>query len=94
MKLYLVLIRFLNKLCTDYSDFIVACYLNILHFKPMLLYYLYISTAMPTICPYGMEHVSVPNTPATPVYPTTTVDDETPVVVEVSPSAQVSKHIS
>ena len=47
---------------------------------------------MPTVCPYGMEHVSVPNTVATAVYPTTVVTDETPVLVEVSTSAQVWKH--
>ena len=48
-----------------------------------------LTTAMPTVCPYGMEHVGVPNTIATAVYPTTVVTDETPVLVEVSTSAQV-----
>ena len=42
----------------------------------------------PTICAYGMEHVYVPNVPATPVAPYTIVDSETPVLIEVSPSAQ------
>ena len=35
-----------------------------------------------------MEHVYVPNVPATPVAPYTIVDSETPVLIDVSPSAQ------
>ena len=50
--------------------------------------FLQFETLGPTVCAYGMEHVYVPNVPATPVAPYTIVDSETPVLIEVSPSAQ------
>ena len=45
-------------------------------------------TTGPTICPYGMQFVSVPVVQATPVVGTPVVTASTPVIVEVSPSAQ------
>ena len=45
-------------------------------------------TTGPTVCPYGMEHVEMPNVKATPT-PESSVDETTtPVIVEVSPDAQ------
>ena len=46
------------------------------------------TTTVPTICPYGMTHVSMPVVKATPSSESPVDETTTPVIVEVSPDAQ------